>query len=94
MGCTGVHSSHFPIETVFEQRSIVGTFPRSVVIDWDKEKMQRKFDPSALVSWVRSFPSREDIQVYLGNVHFTGERPLMRQLQALGVTVTCRQYRG
>ncbi|MCA9371026.1 MAG: hypothetical protein KC680_03650, partial [Candidatus Peregrinibacteria bacterium] len=61
----------------------------SVVIDWSKEKMQQKFDPQSLVAWVQSFPSRDDVHVYLGNVSFTGQRILMRQLQALGCTVTC-----
>lgn len=64
----------------------------SVVIDWSKEKMHQKFDASSLVQWVQSFPSRDDVHVYLGNVSFNGQRVLMRQLQALGCTVTCRPY--
>lgn len=56
--------------------------------------MQKKFDAKSLVQWVQSFPSKDDIHVYLGNVSFKGDRVLMRQLQALGCTVTCRQYRG
>lgn len=66
----------------------------SVVIDWSKDKMQKKFDSASLLQWVQSFPSRDDVHIYLGNVHFTGQRILMRQLQAMGCRVTCRQYQG
>ena len=66
----------------------------SIVIDWSKENMQRKFDSASLLQWVQSFPSRDDVHVYLGNVAFHGDRVLMRQLQAMGCTVTCRQYQG
>jgi|GEM_PF-1251941 hypothetical protein len=66
----------------------------SVVIDWSKDKMQNKYDSASLLQWVQSFPSRDDVHIYLGNVSFNGDRILMRQLQAMGCTVTCRQYRG
>ena len=71
------------------------TFTTSgVVVDWSSEKMHRKFDAQTLLSWVQSCPVREDVHVFLGNVSFTGQRTLMRQLQALGCRVTCRQYQG
>lgn len=54
--------------------------------------MHQKFDAQSLVQWVQSFPSKDDVHVYLGNVSFNGQRVLMRQLQALGCTVTCKQY--
>jgi len=66
----------------------------SVVIDWSKDKMYKKFDSASLVQWVQSFPNRDDVHIYLGNVSFTGQRGLMRQLQALGCTVTCKQYQS
>lgn len=66
----------------------------SVVIDWSKDRMQKKFDSASLLQWVQSFPSRDDVHIYLGNVSFHGDRILMRQLQAMGCTVTCRQYQG
>jgi len=66
----------------------------SVVIDWSKDKMQKKFDSNTLLQWVQSLPMQDDVHIYLGNVHFTGQRVLMRQLQALGCTVTCRQYQN
>ena len=55
---------------------------------------RQNLDSTSLLGWVRSFPTPSDVHVYLGNVSFNGERALMRQLQALGCTVTCRQYRG
>jgi len=66
----------------------------SVVIDWSKNKMQNKYDSASLLQWVQSFPSRDDVHIYLGNVSFNGDRILMRQLQAMGCTVTCRQYQA
>jgi len=66
----------------------------SVVIDWSKDNMQKKYDSASLLTWVQSFPSRDDVHIYLGNVSFHGDRMLMRQLQALGCTVTSRQYQG
>lgn len=68
------------------------SFKTSVVIDWSKERLPCKHDPSQLLRWVQSYPSKRDIHVFLGNVHFNGQRALMRQLQALGCTVTCRVY--
>ena len=75
-----------------------------VVVDWSKMEMpayakasagkHRKFDAQTLLSWVQSCPVREDVHVLLGNVSFTGQRVLQRQLQALGCRVTCRQYQG
>lgn len=71
------------------------TFQKSsVVIDWSKQGLHKKFDSSSLLQWVQSFPTRDDVHIYLGNVSFKGDRVLMRQLQALGCTVTCRQYQG
>lgn len=66
----------------------------AIVIDWSKERMHKRHTSSDLLSWVRAVPDHEDVHVYLGNVHFTGQRVLMRQLQALGCTVTSRQYQG
>ena len=66
----------------------------SVVIDWSKDKMQNKYDSASLLQWVQSFPSRDDGRIYLGNVSVNGDRILMRQVQAMACTVTCRQYRG
>ena len=76
----------------------------SVVIDWSKDKMptyakasvgrQNQFNGSDLLGWIRSFPSPAEVHIYLGNVSFNGDRILMRQLQALGCTETCRQYQG
>lgn len=69
------------------------TFARSgVTLDWSREGMQQKFDSSALLSWVRSSPACDQIHVYVGNASFKGDRALMRRLQAMGCTVTCRQY--
>ena len=66
----------------------------SVVIDWSKEKLQNKFDSAPLLQWVQSFPSRDDVHIYFGNVSFEGDRILMRKLQAMGCRVTSRQYQG
>ncbi len=66
----------------------------SVVIDWSKETLNKKFDSASLLNWVQSFPSQDDVHIYLGNVSFHGDRILMRQLQAMGCTVTCRQYQS
>ena len=70
------------------------TFTSSITIDWSKEKMQKKFDSVSLLQWLQSFPSRDDVHVYMGNASFNGQRVLMRQLQAMGCTVTCRQYQS
>lgn len=56
--------------------------------------MHKKCDTASLLQWVQSIPSKDDVHIYLGNVAFNGQRVLMRQLQALGCTVTCRQYQG
>lgn len=80
---------------ITQDRLVTPTFQSSsVVIDWSKDKMQKKFDSASLLQWVQSFPSRDDVHIYLGNVSFTGQRTLMRQLQAMGCRVTCRQYQG
>jgi len=85
-----------PLSIMFTQdRLAPPTFQSSsVVIDWTKDKLQKKFDSASLLQWVQSFPSRDDVHIYLGNVSFHGDRVLMRQLQALGCTVTSRQYQG
>ena len=79
------------------------SLPRPALrFDWSSEKMPayactsadrpKKFDPQMLISWVKSAPTPEQVHVTLGNLYFTGERPLLRKLQAMGCTVTCRQY--
>ncbi len=70
------------------------TFASSVTIDWSRDHPQKKADSSQLLQWVQNFPSRDDVHIYLGNVSFNGQRVLMRQLQAMGCTVTCRQYQS
>ncbi|MBM3231501.1 hypothetical protein FJZ28_04220 [Candidatus Peregrinibacteria bacterium] len=71
------------------------TFTRSgVTVDWSAERLHRKFDAQSLLSWVQSSPVKNEVHVYLGNVHFTGQRPLQRRLLAMGCTVTCRQYQS
>lgn len=66
--------------------------PSSVVLDWSREGTHHKFDSATLLSWVRSSPALQGIHVYVGNASFNGDRALMRKLQAMGCTVTCRQY--
>ncbi len=80
------------------------TFTSSITIDCSRGKLlsyaetsnttQKKFDSHSLLQWVRSLPSPDDVHVYLGNVSFHGQRVLLRQLQAMGCTVTCRQYKS
>ena len=72
---------------------------RRVIIDWSdvelaKTERSKPVEVQKLIAWVRSYPERKDIHVYLCNAMKSGGiRKLQNTLQALGCTVTTTCYR-
>lgn len=65
---------------------------KHIVIDWsDMEDNEQNID--SMIGWVQSYPNRSDIHVYLSKAkqRIIG-RKLQGALQALGCTVTTRQF--
>jgi hypothetical protein len=69
-----------------------------VILDWSHLSPESSAHASpevdTLLDWVRTYPRRTDIHVYLRNsMRSIGVRKLQHKLQALGCTVTTTCYR-
>lgn len=71
-----------------------------VIIDWSEGGFQqpeaaKPEEVEKLLAWVKSYPRRRDIHVYLRNPMMSVRvRTLQHKLQALGCTVTTTCYRA
>ena len=68
--------------TPLSELSLPGT--PTVTLDWSNLLQSDGVDAQHLLEWVRGYPRKREIHVYIPQK----QRPLQRQLQALGCTVT------
>jgi len=76
---------------VLATNSALAPSPAGVIIDWARLINEKNEESDTLMDWVRTYPAKKDIHVYLGSVK---ERhtawKLRRMLMALGCTVTSK----